>query len=139
MGLRLSGRDTTCENPPKRVNGLASRLGHAALVLCLASPLSAGGLDAAHVDSDPCPLGVTYDLSGMTGDVLRQFHAIRAMTCPDEVRVFIDRATGLPLTDDAILARVFDGSRIPTQIPLPASALLLLAGLGALTIIRRKS
>lgn len=75
----------------------------------------------------------------MTSEMFAQYAAVRSMSCPVEFErpAFFDRRTGERLADAEILARVFNGSG-PSVIPLPAGVWLLLAGLGALVIIKRR-
>ena len=97
----------------------------------------AGGLDEPHVNVDPCPPGLVLG-STVTDEMLAGFRAIRAMSCGHEPRAFFDRASGLPLTDDEITRRIFNGSGVEV-IPLPGSLWAMLAGITALAAIRRKA
>lgn len=129
-----SGETRRTSSRAGQLRRLRSSLGAAAFSV-FASLAHAGGMDAPHVESDPCiPLPASA-FDGMTGDMLAMWGAVQAMKdCPPPV--FIDRATGLPLTDEEILARVFNGSS-PTVIPLPAGVWLLLAALAMLSFKRR--
>lgn len=108
-----------------------------AIVLCMISaPVYAGGVQEPHMNSDPCPI-VQIDTSSMTGQMLHQFWAIRDMSgCK---RVFYDRVTGLPLSDEEITKRIFNGSTPLTPVPLPPSAILILSGLLILRLIKPKT
>jgi hypothetical protein len=101
-----------------------------ALCLLLATPAAAGGLDDVAQAPEPCPPMALANDGSMTAQMFRQWVAVRQMSCPAP-RAFFDRATGERLTDAEILERVFNGSG-PAVVPLPGSAWLLLAGLGAL-------
>lgn len=115
-------------------------------VMALSGPALAGGLDEVAAEVDPCPPVVRVDDASMTADMLRQWGAVRRMSCPDLVPVFIDRATGEPLSREEILRRVFNGSRIPAQIdaaviPVPGAVWGMLAGIavfGAVAAVRRR-
>lgn len=115
-------------------------------VLILSGPALAGGLDEVAAEVDPCPPVVRVDDASMTADMLRQWGAVRRMSCPDLVPVFIDRATGLPLSEEEKLRRVFNRSRIPapidtTVIPVPGAVwglLLGIAAFGTVAAVRRR-
>lgn len=102
--------------------------------LLLATPALAGGLEDHAVASEPCPAVTLRNDGSMTDEMFRQWLAVRGMSCPDHRQVFIDRSTGRPLTDAEVLHRVFNGSGVsdPSVVPLPASAWLLVAGMGLL-------
>lgn len=114
-----------------------------AALVALAATAHAGGLDHVAEPVDPCPPIVHLDTSSMTAGMLRQFGAIRAMSC-GQVHHF-DRATGLALSDEEKLRRVFNGARVPAPdpavIPGPGALASLLAGLavlGGLAVRRRR-
>jgi hypothetical protein len=103
--------------------------------LALASAAQAGGLEEVAAPADPCPAFVRVDTTSMTGEMLRQWGAIRAMSC-GQVHHY-DRLTGLALSDDEKLRRVFNGARVPAPpgpavIPAPSAVASLLAGLALL-------
>lgn len=105
-----------------------------------AGMVQAGGLDEVAADVDPCPTVVRVEDASMTADMLRQWGAVRRMSCPDLVPVFIDRATGVPLSEEEKLRRIFNGGRIPAPvdtavIPTPGAMGSLLAGLALLGVL----
>lgn len=111
------------------------------VAMLAAGSAQAGGVDDVAAEAEVCPPGLTLNDPSMTAEMIRNFWAVRAMSgCRRE---FIDRATGLPLSEEEKLARVFNRSRIPaarepSPVPLPGAVWAVVVA-GVLAAVGRRA